>query len=125
MAEQDAVRETTRGVTDSAQQAADDLGVDLAQVSGSGAEGRITKADVEAAHAVQTEEQRVAEEKYYRARINPALYNVTSVSIGGKEYLAGTPITGAEYEALKEHRSTPTPEHPTGVQLVLRGKEIA
>ncbi len=35
--------------TEGAVSAAEELGVDLASVSGSGAEGRITKADVEAA----------------------------------------------------------------------------
>lgn len=48
----DGVEETTYvnpNATDGAVSAAEELGVDLASVTGSGAEGRITKADVEAA----------------------------------------------------------------------------
>ena len=37
--------------TDGAVEAANELGVDLATVTGTGADGRITKADVEAAHS--------------------------------------------------------------------------
>ena len=65
------------------------------------------------------------DERLFEAKINPELYGTpVSVRIGEKVYQNGTPVTQAELDVLKGHKSGATAEHPGGVQYVLKGKEI-
>lgn len=125
--------------TEAAERKAEELGVTLAEVEGTGAGGKVTVEDVEAAakalnehppgeDAPDEEEEEAAEEgpdeEVFEAKLNPDLGNQLSVRIGDKVYENGTPVTESEYEGLKVHRSGPSVEHPSGVQYVLKGKKI-
>lgn len=111
-----------------AQKKADESGVDLATVKGTGAAGGITTDDVERAERLQAAGAVEAEEedtRHYEARLNPELSPYPdSVRIGDRVYMNGTRITSAEYEELKGVKSGPSVEHPNGLQYVLRGSRL-
>lgn len=127
--------------TDAAKELAKENGVDLGAVKPSGAEGSVTKTDVEeviakqqeaaaaneAAQAAALAESGALEEaRMFEARLNPELPGSApdSIRIGDKVYSNGTPITQEEADGLKQFKSGPSAEHPGGVVYVLKGKEI-
>lgn len=119
--------------TEAAERKAQELGVDLTTVTGTGAEGQIKVEDVErAAKSVEgtvegAEVEGVEEsgdERYFEARLNPELGDQMSVRIGEKTYRDGTVISETEYEELKAYKSSPTVEHPSGVMYLRKGPEV-
>jgi pyruvate/2-oxoglutarate dehydrogenase complex dihydrolipoamide acyltransferase (E2) component len=116
--------------TEAAERKAVELGVDLAGVTGTGADGQVKVEDVERAaqEEVATEKTGGTEEKTYEARLNPKLAEIygpqTSVRIGDKVYEEGTSMTESEYEEISEAKVGVSVAHQNGVQPVLRGKEI-
>lgn len=127
--------------TEVAERKAQELGVNVASVQGTGADGQVKVEDVErAAKAVEgTVEGAEVEgnssveeateggdaERLFEARLNPELGDQTSVRIGEKTYVDGTPMSESEYESLKAYKSSPSVDHPSGVQYIKRGPEIA
>lgn len=112
--------------TDSARQSAEEKGIDLSSVKGSGSGGQVTKSDVEQASAPEAESATAEEapEKLFYVKVNPALGQYQSkVVVGDQEFLPGDEVatnivSQSEYEELKKAKD---PEH--GIQLLLKGKE--
>lgn len=124
-------------VTPAAQKRADELGIDLSTVEGTGSDGSIKVEDVDNAHADIEKTRQAAEdaakeaaeaesrlaaqapERLFRAKINPALgENVPSVDAFGRVFRGGEPVPESEYAELTKAKS------PEGIQLILKGKEV-
>ena len=117
--------------SDAAHKRADDLGVDISKVDGTGSGGNITVADVEqaakeAAHtggsAGANARTEAEVEASYAAKINPALdYQSVVVNLGGerREIKTGDPLTESELEELREIKTG------SGLQYVVKGKQLS
>jgi pyruvate/2-oxoglutarate dehydrogenase complex dihydrolipoamide acyltransferase (E2) component len=99
--------------TEAAQKKAEEAGVDVAKVEGTGADGAVTVRDVE--------EKAAEPEKRFRVKLNPALgQSLDLVEVGGRIFRGGEAVSEREFEALKEAK-----DPYSGVQLLLKGKEVA
>ena len=126
--------ETSVRATEAAERKAQELGVDLAGVTGTGADGQVKVEDVErAAKSVEGSVEGAdvegsagdsEGERYFEARLNPDLGDQTSIRIGEKTYSNGTRMSESEYEELKAYKSSPTVEHPNGLAYIKRGPEL-
>ncbi len=98
--------------TEAAERKAAEERVDLSKVEGSGADGKVTVADVETKAAEP--------ERRFEVSISPRLGgNVDHVTIYGVDYYEGQPLAESEFERLKEvGRDT------AGHQMILKGKEV-
>lgn len=131
-----------RKITPAAEKKAQELGVDLAQIEGTGADGNVTVEDVEAA-IKNIEEARAAEQKaseelkaaeealaaeeatadgrrIYKVRVNPALgQGVDGVEVAGRWFTGGEKITKAEFDGFGKS-NTDTQKR----KLILLGAEV-
>ncbi len=117
--------------TDAAIRKAEELGVDISAVEGTGSEGQVTAPDVErtaaeleqaaqeARQAQEEADQNAAEEnRVFRVRLNPALGpNTDGVDVGGTFYREGSKVTQKEFEELRKAKIG-------GVQALLKGAEV-
>jgi len=116
--------ETETKATDAAQRRAEEAGLDLASIEGTGADRQVTAQDVDRAVAAAEAKQgaiAAAEEESSRAaaeaaaeelvvvKLNPALVEegVTTVQAGGRTWPNRRPVTRADFEAnLKPAKDT-------------------
>lgn len=116
--------ETETKATEAAQRRAEEAGLDLADIEGTGAEGQVTAQDVDKAIAAaeeQAEALRRSEEEAAQAaaeqeaqelvvvKLNPALVEegVTTVEAGGRTWPNKKPVTRADFEQnLKPAKDT-------------------
>ena len=125
--------------TDAAQRKAEELGVDLTRVTGTGADGQIKVEDVEGAaqsdgathqgktvgdagaqSTEETTEQASSGEKVFEVNISPLLGgNVDHVTIDGADYHEGQPLAESEFERLgKLGKDT------EGHQMIRKGRAV-
>lgn len=114
--------------TDAAKDFADQMGAELSQVEGSGAEGQVTKPDVEAALA-SGEAIPEAEEEFYLVLAGDAtlMSPTTSVVVGERAFYPGENdprniVSASEWEEkYKGAVGPPTEEYPKGLPLLKKG----
>ena len=125
----------TNQASDAAKKRAEDLGVDISLVDGTGSGGNITVADVEqaakeaaasdgsaGANAGTNAGTEAEVEASYAAKVNPALdYQSVVVNLGGerREIKTGDPLTESELEELREIKTG------SGLQYVVKGKQLS
>ena len=119
--------ETEIKASDAAKKKAEELGVDIAEVEGTGADGAIkvedvqkTFDDVEAARraeeaATKEREEAKSSEPHFRVKIGPA--NADSAFVD-RLYKAGEALPESDFERLARAKDT------AGRQLILKGKEV-
>lgn len=115
--------------TEAAQATADEFGIDVAQVEGSGAEGQVTKPDVEAALA---DPSALADELHY-VELHDAvgfMSPTSSVMVGGRVFEPGSNnpmnvVSASEWEKHYEGAvGPPTPDYPEGHPLLKKGGKV-
>lgn len=103
-----------KDATEAAQRRAEEEGVNLSKVEGSGQGGTVTVSDVE--------EAAQEPEKMFEVKLNPRLPSfqlLTSVTAFGRVFSGGEVLSESEYERYKEAESA------EGIQLLIKGQEVS
>lgn len=134
--------------SEAARALAEEESIDLTEVEGTGADGQVTKPDVERAIQARdaddgedldeqsVEEEEAAEEaegeKLFYAEFNPKLGDQERLVLHDAEgnsrlFLNSDPnsrlLTGTQFEEFNRIPHPPTPEHPNGFKYLVKGKE--
>ena len=130
--------------SEAAKALAEEEGLDLASIDGTGADGQVTKPDVEraiearaaegdgAAGEAPVEEQ-AEPEKFLYAEFNPKLGDQERLVLhdaqgNGRLFLKSDPnsriVTEGQFEEFNRWPHPPTPEHPNGFKYLIRGREV-
>lgn len=120
--------------TEAAQRKAEELGVDLAQVQGTGVEGRVTVQDVEKASENPDSGQEPKESPgrqyqpsgtgHFKVKLNPRLPKGSDAWIvNGRKFKGGEKVTEDEWEELSTARYT-DPVSGSSCQVLLKGGEV-
>ena len=130
--------------TDAARTLAEDEGINLAAIEGSGTDGQVTKPDVEQAIEArdaegdeggdeQPLEEQAEGEKLLYAEFNPKLGDQERLVLhdaegNGRLFLKSDPnsriVTESQFEEFNRWPHPPTPEHPNGFKYLIRGREV-